>query len=111
MGAQRTSLICCLGKVERDKYFTEDGSGFNEGGEERLKLRMRETYDNIFTSCKSMGITYPSFLAMGLGMFLPKGDQFQTLRDLVRPPGAFACASAFSQHVFVNDHHVGGRLN
>jgi|EP00670_Eutreptiella_braarudii_P019923 ankyrin repeat protein len=71
------------GKVERDKYFTEDGSGFNEGGEERLKLRMRETYDNIFTSCKSMGITYPSFLAMGLGMFLPKGDQFQTLRDLI----------------------------
>ena len=55
---------------ESSKYFK--GEQFQSADAEKaLKQRMKSTYDNIFTSCRNMGVTHPSLLGMGLGVFLP----------------------------------------
>mmetsp|Transcript_143485 Transcript_143485/g.250451 ORF Transcript_143485/g.250451 Transcript_143485/m.250451 type:complete len:1549 (-) Transcript_143485:370-5016(-) len=59
-------------QAELHRYFNLKTEEFGPGGESRLKERMRDTYSNILLSCKSMGITHPSFVAMGLGVFLPR---------------------------------------
>eukprot|EP01006_Ploeotia_vitrea_P051550 TRINITY_DN67577_c8_g1_i11.p1 TRINITY_DN67577_c8_g1~~TRINITY_DN67577_c8_g1_i11.p1 ORF type:complete len:1276 (+),score=127.69 TRINITY_DN67577_c8_g1_i11:575-3829(+) len=58
-----------------NKYFEskeEGGLKWKEQGKRSLKERIKQTYDLIYTSCRAMGVTHPSFLAMGLGNFLSK---------------------------------------
>ena len=37
-----------------------------------LQARIRDTYSLIYASCQKAGVTHPSFVAMGLGIFLPQ---------------------------------------
>eukprot|EP00755_Sulcionema_specki_P031219 Sspe_Gene.96198::Locus_68706_Transcript_1_1_Confidence_1.000_Length_1426::g.96198::m.96198 len=66
-------------RLEMPKYFEESGrldadlkskwSGFVEGGQERLKARVKVLYTVIFSAAAEHGVRNPSMLPMGLGVF------------------------------------------
>ena len=52
------------------KYFTTKGFK-KDGMREAFKARIKRTYRMLFLACKEAGVTHPTSLPMGLGMFLP----------------------------------------
>eukprot|EP00667_Euglena_gracilis_P007109 EG_transcript_7172 len=56
-------------RTEMSKYFLKDR--FREGGREAFKARVKRTYHILFTACQDNGVTHPTALAVGLGVFMP----------------------------------------
>eukprot|EP00668_Euglena_longa_P001367 GGOE01001620.1.p1 GENE.GGOE01001620.1~~GGOE01001620.1.p1 ORF type:complete len:1871 (-),score=629.58 GGOE01001620.1:50-5662(-) len=56
-------------RTELNKYFLRDK--FRKGGRIAFKERMKRTYHILFTACKDNGVTHPTAIAMGLGVFMP----------------------------------------
>ena len=56
-------------RAEMSKYFF--GERFKSNGHAAFKARVKRTYNILFTACREAGVTHPTAIAMGLGMFLP----------------------------------------
>ena len=65
-------------RAEMSKYFV--GSAFKSGGRAKFKARVKQTYNILFTACQDAGVTHPTAIAMGLGMFLPPIEREEVKR-------------------------------
>eukprot|EP00667_Euglena_gracilis_P007457 EG_transcript_7535 len=65
-------------RTEMNKYFLKDR--FRPGGREAFKARVKRTYHILFTACQDNGVTHPTALAIGLGVFMPPIEEEEVQR-------------------------------